>query len=328
MIQKAPNATLVHRATLGPVMPPEGAPPLSRPVSSASREASSTNQASTILPRQALSTSEILSMSFRSGAAGALAMGTNVASLMWLRTMLKYQYTHGGSMIGSFRSLYAEGGIRRFYRGLPFALVQAPMCRFGDTAANTGTLAFLDQNPTTAGWHVGVKTCVATALASAFRVCLMPIDTSMTTMQVQGSVRPLVQKIRTSGPSVLFHGSAAAATASVVGHFPWFLSYNFLRENLPAAHGPLGELGRQATIGFLSSLVSDTSANFFFVIKVNRQSSKRVLSYSQVIGDVVAKSGVSGLFFRGLETRIFSNGLQGLMFSVLWKYFETAQGVK
>jgi hypothetical protein len=29
----------------------------------------------------------------------------------------------------------------------------------------------------------------------------------------------------------------------------------------------------------------------------------------------------SGLFGRGLKTRIVANGCQGLMFAVLWKYF-------
>jgi len=270
----------------------------------------------------------ILEKSAKSGTAGALAMGTNVVSLMWLRTVLKYQYKHGGNCLGAFRSLYADGGLPRFYRGLPFALIQAPLCRFGDTAANTGTLEFLDGNPTTASWNIGVKTCVATGLASAFRVCLMPVDTSMVTMQVHGSIRPLAAKIHTNGVGVLFHGSAAAASASVVGHFPWFFTYNFLKQNLPAAESTMGDLGRQASIGFTASVVSDTMANIFWVVKVNRQTSDRVLSYPEVVRSVVRTSGLSGLFFRGLETRIFSNGLQGLMFSVLWKYFEGKAGIR
>jgi hypothetical protein len=32
--------------------------------------------------------------------------------------------------------------------------------------------------------------------------------------------------------------------------------------------------------------------------------------------------GYAGLFGRGLQTRILANGMQGIMFSVLWKYFE------
>jgi len=35
----------------------------------------------------------------------------------------------------------------------------------------------------------------------------------------------------------------------------------------------------------------------------------------------VATDGLKGLFGRGLKTRIISNGLQGLLFSILWKLF-------
>jgi len=37
---------------------------------------------------------------------------------------------------------------------------------------------------------------------------------------------------------------------------------------------------------------------------------------------VLEKDGMFGLFGRGLKTRILTNGLQGLLFSVLWKGFE------
>jgi len=64
-----------------------------------------------------------------------------VLSLMWLRTCMNYQYRYGGTLLSSLRILYAEGGIPRLYQGLPFALIQGPLTRFGDTAANVGILA-------------------------------------------------------------------------------------------------------------------------------------------------------------------------------------------
>ena len=36
---------------------------------------------------------------------------------------------------------------------------------------------------------------------------------------------------------------------------------------------------------------------------------------------VVAEEGVIGLLGRGLKTRILANGLQGILFSILWKLF-------
>ena len=36
---------------------------------------------------------------------------------------------------------------------------------------------------------------------------------------------------------------------------------------------------------------------------------------------VVLQDGISGLFGRGLKTRILANGMQGILFSILWKLF-------
>lgn len=46
------------------------------------------------------------------------------------------------------------------------------------------------------------------------------------------------------------------------------------------------------------------------------------LSYREALKQVVDEDGVSGLFLRGLQTRILVNALQGALFAVLWKYFQ------
>jgi len=171
---------------------------------------------------------------------------------------------------------------------------------------------------------VGVKTVAASAAAASFRIVLMPIDTVKTTMQVTGKFSNVVSKVKASGPGVLYHGSLASASATFVGHYPWFFTYNFLSEKLPKQDTQLGELGRRAIMGFCSSAISDTCSNSIRVVKVYKQSSADVISYPQVVRNVIAESGLRGLFFRGLETKILSNGMQGILFSILWKNFEEA----
>jgi hypothetical protein len=73
--------------------------------------------------------------------------------------------------------LYADGGIPRFYRGVIPALIQGPLSRFGDTAANTGMLSLLDNMEATKNLNVGVKTIAASMAAAGFRIFLMPVDT-------------------------------------------------------------------------------------------------------------------------------------------------------
>jgi len=65
---------------------------------------------------------------------------TQVLSLMWLRTTMNYQYRYGGTTTNALEKLWEQGGLPRFYQGIGFALLQQPLSRFGDTAANTGVV--------------------------------------------------------------------------------------------------------------------------------------------------------------------------------------------
>ena len=79
--------------------------------------------------------------------------------------------------MGALKHLYGDGGIPRFYRGVLPALVQGPLSRFGDTAANTGVLTFLDNIESTKNLPVAAKTVAASAAAAGWRIFLMPVDT-------------------------------------------------------------------------------------------------------------------------------------------------------
>lgn len=76
------------------------------------------------------------------GLSGLIAGAVQVVTLMWLRTTVNYQYRYGVSMATAVRELYRQGGFQRFYRGLPYALVQGPLARFGGIAANDASIVF------------------------------------------------------------------------------------------------------------------------------------------------------------------------------------------
>lgn len=108
------------------------------------------------------------------GIPGAVAMGAQVVTLMPLRSTMNYQYRYGNTSTGTaIRTLYADGGVRRFYRGIGPALFQGPLSRFGDTAANSGMLTLLDSFDNTKDLPVGVKTAAASGCAAAWRIFLM-----------------------------------------------------------------------------------------------------------------------------------------------------------
>ena len=58
-------------------------------------------------PKPALTTQEILDKSLKralgGGFAGAMAMGINVGTLMWMRTTINFQLRHGGGTMDALR---------------------------------------------------------------------------------------------------------------------------------------------------------------------------------------------------------------------------------
>lgn len=119
------------------------------------------------------------------------------------------------------------------------------------------------------------------------------------------------------------------------------MQYNFLSEAIkePPKDPLIVWLLRLAFIGFSASIVSDSISNSLRVIKTYRQVNdtkvsycksanpsqclltKRVFRSAEAARLVIAEDGVLGLFGRGLGTRILANGLQGMLFTILWKLF-------
>ena len=257
------------------------------------------------------------------GVAGASAMGCQVLSLMWLRTTMNYQYRYGTTTKTAIQSLYKDGGVKRFYRGVGPALLQGPLSRFGDTAANTGVLELLNSYEKTKDLPLSAKTLCASFMAALWRVNLMPIDTLKTSLQVNGKegLSILAKKTRSSGAGVFYHGTVATFSATYVGHFPWFYTYNYLDNSIPKQDTMIKNLTRNAIIGFSASVVSDSISNSIRVLKTTRQTYDKPISYLEAGKEIIKNDGIKGLLGRGLKTRIIANGLQGMMFTVLWKAF-------
>ncbi len=135
-----------------------------------------------------------LQLALKSGLNGFKAMTIQVFSLMWLRTIMNYQYKNGGSFKEVLFKLYKEGGIPRFYSGIIPALIQGPLCRFGDTFSNSIILNYLEQSPI----PIFVKTLIASGTSGIIRILLSPVDTIKTMQQVEGknALKLLGKKIR------------------------------------------------------------------------------------------------------------------------------------
>ena len=236
---------------------------------------------------------------FRGGISGSIAMAINICTLMPLRTAVNYQYRYGINTTGAVKYLYSDGGLLRFYRGFGFAMVQGPWSRFGDTFANNGTLALLNNVESTRDLHVGSKTLVASLAASSFRIISTPIDTCKTILQVEGKqgLSTLRQKYLRGGGfprgvPVFWYGAIGSASATFVGHYPWFFTYNYLQANLPTRDTTLGQISRNALIGFSASAVSDSVSNSIRVLKTYRHTHTSKITYPKAAREIIKTEGM------------------------------------
>lgn len=259
----------------------------------------------------------------KGGFAGLLAGVLQVLSFMWLRTSMNYQYFNGGTLQTALTTLWNEGGIRRLYQGVSLALIQAPLSRFGDTAANAGVLVLMDYF--LPDLPIAFKTAAASTAAASWRLFLTPIDTLKTVRQVRGekALEVLMDRIKTGGITELYSGAIANFAANWVGNFPYFWVFNSLGAAWPTPDNPVERIVRNGVRGMCASVASDVASNSLRVLKTLRQSSSdSSVGYWEAAKQVMDKDGVQGLLGRGLETRLLVNILQGTFFTIIWKLIE------
>lgn len=262
---------------------------------------------------------------FKGGYFAAVAGFIQVLSLMWLRTTVNYQYRYGVTLLTAIRQLYKQGGITRFYAGLPYAIVLGPVTKFGATAANEWSRVVFASFK-----HLPVSpdlcsTLLGTILTVVWRVFLMPLETCKTVLQVDGArgFEKLLARIYKGNVGALYQGSTAAILMTAASHYPWFYTYNLLDRMVAKSEKVIDVVLRSAFIGFAASAASDTVSNFLRILKTVKQSASadgvRSLTYLQIVRNVYEEGGIAALFGRGLTTRILTNGLQSILFTVLWK---------
>lgn len=250
--------------------------------------------------------------------AGYLALTFQVSSLMWLRTTMNYQFKNGGTTKQTLKTLYNDGGPLRFYRGIGFALINTPLARFGDTACNMAALTYLDNTD----YNKSTKTFIGSIYAGLWRITIIPADSFKSNLQVHWlkGLTLLKNNIKTNGIRTLYNGCGALYLGTILGHFPWFYTYNYLQTHMVYKETDNKSISflRSGTIGFLSSTSSDIVSNSILILKISRQTSETNESYKEIVNEIVKKDSIPGLFTRGLKTKMILNGLQGFIFVIIF----------
>jgi hypothetical protein len=264
---------------------------------------------------------------FYTSSSAMMATFIQVPTLMWLRTIVNYQYKNGSTFYYTTKYLYSQGQIKRFYKGFIPALMLAPLIKFGDVYCHTSTLNYINNNENYKYLPLSIKTFIGSSLSGLWRVYLLPLDCVKTSLQVNGNYNNLINKIKTNGYGILYSGSISSYFTSVIGVFPWFYTFNYLnikykKPNNNEKYYTIKYFYRYAFIGFFSTMASDIVSNFTRIIKIYKQTHNHIISYNDIIKDIINKDGYRGLFFRGLYTKILTNGIQGIFFTIIWKSCE------
>lgn len=255
-----------------------------------------------------------------SGVHGALAGLVQVFLLMWLRTTMNYQCARGTRLWETLVLLWREGGVPRFYQGFWFACVQAPLTRFGDVTANEGVRHLFEGSEALSALPTSVRSLVVSSLAVTFRLLVHPLDSVKTNMQIYGPAahKKLVARIHVEGPYFLFDGAAAGSISNFIGQYPYWLTYNALAPF--AQHRPF----MLALCALAATCVSDCFANTFRVLKTARQTMAGVNSYAEVARVIIRTDGVRGLLGRALLTRMVTNSVQAVVFTLVLRRLKPA----
>ena len=189
----------------------------------------------------------------------------------------------------ALRKLYAEGGVAAS-TGMWAALFQAPFSRLA-TAANAGMLALLERT----------KPSQPTSRCSRrwrppYFAFLMPIDAFKTILQVEGAQGMAVLRDRIArGGVITLYDLHSLSFATLMGHYPWFFTYNFLQARVPKPppDSAVAKNVRNALIGFFDDF--DVVSNSIRVIKTAKQTSNVPVGYIGVASQIIAAEGIQGI---------------------------------
>lgn len=231
-------------------------------------------------------------------------------------------------------TLWKQGGVRRFYRGVSIALVEGPIGRGVGAGANYATLNMLESVESRTG-HTEMSLFTKTAISSIgvgmFRLLYYPLDTVKTVLQVEGAqgISILKAKMAKHGGSVLYHGAVPYITGAAIRHTAWFSVYNYLDNAFPETTTDydgaraLNPILRNAAIGSACAIVTDVVSNPISALKAYRQTSASSISYPEAVRTILLDKGIVNLLTRGLSTRIWVDVLNSAVFTVIWRYLAT-----
>jgi solute carrier family 25 2-oxodicarboxylate transporter 21 len=243
---------------------------------------------------------------------------------------------HNESVLKTLQSIYREGGIPRFYRGMAAELIgivpkssgmyaSYEMVRrelvsrdnFGDTSLSAAI----------AGWCSG---WVEAAIVSPTQVIKVRVQAKEHLGKYHGSVDCLTKLIKEEGPKSLFIGLGPTIWRNTVWNTVYFGSMHFLKAQLPVATTKLQDLSQTFISGFFGAIFATCFNAPFDVVKSRFQSQlpqpAHLMKYRYTLQSLYVIYKEEGLAscYKGFRPKAIRMGLGG---AVSMAVFELIQYV-
>lgn len=248
----------------------------------------------------------------KTGVSGACLQ---VTSLLWIRTVNNYQYRYGTNLKDTFKILYNDGGILRFYKSYIPSLFVASSCKF----CELNSYYYTKNN----NFNNLERLLYISSVSSITKLCVLPIDTLDVFLQVEGNkgANTLYNKTKNHGIKVLYYGASPWLLNNFIGTFVWFGVHNYLDTKYTNDFNGYFNM-KNGFIGLSASITTDLLTNPLRILKIYKQSNKQNISYKTTINDIIKEKGINELVLRGLKTRLLIHGIQSIIFNVIWKNLE------
>ena len=243
-----------------------------------------------------------------SGFAGGIAGGIQLSSLYWLRTIIKYQYVYPHNLAITSRYLWHDMDKLRLFRGFMPNFSKVFLGKIGEASLIKN---FHPQEKS----DIFYNTIITSSIITAWKTLMMPLDTVGNSYQVngKGANQIIKNRIQQQGFITLWSGTGVYLNISFINYTIWIYTYHNLNQSLPQQ---INQDMRNGLIGLSATFLSDIIINPLRVIKTNIQSHTEKKKYRELYVEIFKKSQD---YFRGFQTKMLFNCLNGALYVILWK---------
>jgi hypothetical protein len=253
----------------------------------------------------------------------SLAAETAIVYPMWIIKTL-HQISGAKSPLSvrdSFRTLWKEGGPRRFYKGyvgyvglaFPSYAVYVVLYNWSKSALGFES-GFHDNDdqrhiasfvPLAAGFFADIASL---AIYIPIDLCAQRLQVSKTPTTFVGEFRNVYRK---KGVPGFFQGSAATLAVSGLASSIWWLSYENLKKSFQESveqskfkNSHVLEYGQHFAAGSISSIIAATCSNPLDVLKTRIQVLDMKVSLVDGMKQLIKEEGLFGTFRKGLAAKL------------------------